>query len=38
MADNQDPDDAYYQPGQPGMYELEFPAPHLVTSDGRGPE
>ena len=37
MAHNQDPDDAYYQPGQPGMYELEFPAPQLVTSDGRGP-
>src|ERR1700737_3567431 len=33
-----DPGEAQdYQPGQPGMYELEFPAPHLVTSDGRGP-
>jgi predicted ATP-grasp superfamily ATP-dependent carboligase len=33
-----DPGEAQdYQPGQPGMYELEFPAPQLVTSDGRGP-
>jgi hypothetical protein len=33
-----DPDEAQeYQPGQPGMYELEFPAPQLVTADGRGP-
>ena len=33
-----DPDEAQeYQPGQTGMYELEFPAPQLVTSDGRGP-
>jgi predicted ATP-grasp superfamily ATP-dependent carboligase len=37
MARNHDPDDDYYQPGQPGIYELEFPAPQLVTSDGRGP-
>ena len=26
-----------YQPEQTGMYELEFPAPHLASSDGRGP-
>lgn len=26
-----------YQPGQPGIYEWELPAPRLVTSDGRGP-
>jgi hypothetical protein len=33
-----DPGEAQdYQPGQPGMYELEFPAPQLVSSDGRGP-
>ncbi|WP_204807806.1 proteasome assembly chaperone family protein [Mycobacterium riyadhense] len=38
MAHGQDPGEAQdYQPGQPGMYELEFPAPVLSTSDGRGP-
>jgi hypothetical protein len=38
MARHQDRDDEeYYQPGQPGIYELEFPAPQLVNSDGRGP-
>ena len=37
MADERKDDDLYYQPGQSGMYELEFPAPQLVTSDGRGP-
>jgi predicted ATP-grasp superfamily ATP-dependent carboligase len=26
-----------YQPEQNGMYELEFPAPQLSSSDGRGP-
>jgi hypothetical protein len=26
-----------YQPEQTGMYELEFPAPQLSSSDGRGP-
>lgn len=26
-----------YQPEQNGMYELEFPAPQLASSDGRGP-
>lgn len=26
-----------YQPGQPGMYDLEFPSPVLSMSDGRGP-
>src|SRR6516164_9657380 len=40
MARHQSPDyddDDDYQPGQPGMYELEFPAPQLSTADGRGP-
>jgi hypothetical protein len=37
MARDHDPDDEYYQPGQSGMYELEFPAPQLSASDGRGP-
>ena len=38
MARHQSPDDDEdYQPGQPGMYELEFPAPQLSTADGRGP-
>ncbi|BCI89465.1 proteasome assembly chaperone family protein [Mycobacterium persicum] len=38
MTHDQDRDDAQdYQPGQPGMYDLEFPAPQLSTSDGRGP-
>jgi len=27
----------HYQPEQTGMYELEFPAPQLSSSDGRGP-
>ncbi|MCI4676287.1 proteasome assembly chaperone family protein [Candidatus Mycolicibacterium alkanivorans] len=26
-----------YHPEHPGMYELEFPAPQLSSSDGRGP-
>src|ERR1700755_201318 len=26
-----------YEPEQSGMYELEFPAPQLSSSDGRGP-
>jgi len=26
-----------YQPEQTGLYELEFPAPQLSSSDGRGP-
>ncbi|MDD4867473.1 MAG: PAC2 family protein [Mycobacterium sp.] len=37
MAHHHDPDDGYDQPDQAGMYELEFPAPQLRTSDGRGP-
>lgn len=37
MAHRHDPDDEYYQPEQTGMYELEFPAPQLLTSDGQGP-
>ncbi|HTY28331.1 MAG TPA: PAC2 family protein [Mycobacterium sp.] len=34
MADEQEQN---YQPEQTGMYELEFPAPQLASSDGRGP-
>ncbi|MCF6386244.1 PAC2 family protein [Mycobacterium sp. MBM] len=34
MADNQE---QHYQPEQNGMYELEFPAPQLSATDGRGP-
>ena len=34
MAENQE---QHYQPDQNGMYELEFPAPQLSTTDGRGP-
>jgi predicted ATP-grasp superfamily ATP-dependent carboligase len=30
-------DEQHYQPEQTGMYELEFPAPQLSSSDGRGP-
>src|SRR5581483_936644 len=37
MGDNQPPDREHYQPEQNGMYELEFPAPQLSASDGRGP-
>jgi predicted ATP-grasp superfamily ATP-dependent carboligase len=39
MARHQSPDyeDDDDQPGQPGMYELEFPAPQLSTADGQGP-
>src|SRR6201984_3222310 len=37
MARDRNPDDESHQPGQRGMYELEFPAPQLSTSDGRGP-
>src|SRR3984893_14307204 len=37
MAHAQNPDDEFDQPGQSGMYELEFPAPQLSTADGRGP-
>lgn len=38
MARDQGADEAReYEPGQPGMYELEFPAPQLSSSDGRGP-
>jgi PAC2 family len=41
MGHNQPPDtpdrEQHYQPGQNGMYELEFPAPQLSSSDGRGP-
>ena len=34
MAENKE---QHYQPDQNGMYELEFPAPQLSTTDGRGP-
>ena len=41
MAHNQPPDppdmEPRYQPEHNGMYELEFPAPQLSSSDGRGP-
>src|SRR6201995_3036837 len=38
MGDNQPPDrEQRYQPEQNSMYELEFPAPQLSSSDGRGP-
>lgn len=34
MARDQGADEAReYEPGQPGMYELEFPAPQLSSSD-----
>lgn len=36
MADDAEPGQRY-QPEQTGMYELEFPAPSLSSSDGRGP-
>ncbi|MEO3757514.1 PAC2 family protein [Mycobacterium sp. B14F4] len=37
MADNAGHPEQHYQPEQSGMYELEFPAPQLASSDGRGP-
>jgi predicted ATP-grasp superfamily ATP-dependent carboligase len=37
MAHHEGSDDDGYRPEQQGMYELEFPAPQLSTSDGRGP-
>lgn len=40
MADYPDhgPDrDRQYQAQQSGMYELEFPAPQLMSADGEGP-
>lgn len=37
MADISDNPEQHYQPDQSGMYELEFPAPQLSSSDGRGP-
>jgi predicted ATP-grasp superfamily ATP-dependent carboligase len=41
MSDNQPLDrpdrEPRYQPDHSGMYELEFPAPQLSSSDGRGP-
>ncbi|ULE32931.1 proteasome assembly chaperone family protein [Mycobacterium sp. IDR2000157661] len=37
MADDAGNPDQHYRPEQSGMYELEFPAPQLSASDGRGP-
>ncbi|MGH3561143.1 MAG: proteasome assembly chaperone family protein [Mycobacterium sp.] len=38
MGHNQPPQHGqHYQPEQNAMYELEFPAPQLSSSDGRGP-
>jgi proteasome assembly chaperone (PAC2) family protein len=38
MPEDQDRvEEQHHQPGQPGIYELEFPSPQLVASDGRGP-
>jgi proteasome assembly chaperone (PAC2) family protein len=41
MGHNESPDTPdraqRFQPEQNGMYELEFPAPQLSSSDGRGP-
>ena len=41
MGHNEPPDTPHrgerFQPEQNGMYELEFPAPQLSSSDGRGP-
>lgn len=37
MADNAGQPEQHYQPEQSGMYELEFPAPQLSSTDGRGP-
>ena len=37
IDDKQDEHDQHYEPEQSGMYELEFPAPQLSSSDGRGP-
>jgi predicted ATP-grasp superfamily ATP-dependent carboligase len=37
MVDQSGHPEPHYQPDQTGMYELEFPAPQLSASDGRGP-
>ncbi len=37
IDENQGKQDHSYEPEQSGMYELEFPAPQLSLSDGRGP-
>ena len=37
ISDEHDKQDQRYQPDHSGMYELEFPAPQLSSSDGRGP-
>jgi hypothetical protein len=37
ISDDHDKQEQHYQPDHSGMYELEFPAPQLSSSDGRGP-
>lgn len=37
MGDSDEGRQQQYRPEQTGMYELEFPAPQLSASDGRGP-
>ncbi|MDT5190798.1 MAG: hypothetical protein QOG79_5494 [Mycobacterium sp.] len=37
MADHPEGPEQHYHPEPTGMYELEFPAPQLSSSDGRGP-
>ncbi len=37
ISDEHDKQDQRYEPDHSGMYELEFPAPQLSSSDGRGP-
>ncbi|MFV9633257.1 MULTISPECIES: proteasome assembly chaperone family protein [Mycobacterium] len=37
MADDAGHPEQHYQPEHSGMYELEFPAPQLSSTDGRGP-
>ena len=36
-SEEHDKQDQRYEPDQSGMYELEFPAPQLSSTDGRGP-
>ena len=37
ISDEHGKQDQRYEPDHSGMYELEFPAPQLSSSDGRGP-
>ena len=37
ISEEHDKQDQRYEPDQSGMYELEFPAPQLSSTDGRGP-